>query len=146
MEEMRKEEAKAFGDLGIRLDRMHAVVSDARNNHKTLRVALAEAVLLYQQAADCREAINTINTAMERQNGAAQCACHVDNRRRPEVIKKDRHAQTATCVTKSIAVQTDLASESKGRVNQSTSKQTPKDKGKREASASPQAEKIIRPA
>lgn len=106
-QQMRKEEAKAFSELGSRLDRMHAIVSDARNIHKTLRDALTESVLLYQQMADSREAISTINTAMERENRETQGACYIDSKRRPVTTKKDRHVQTTTCVNKSIAVQTD---------------------------------------
>lgn len=58
---LRMEEELAFVSLGNKLSTMNSIVTDARNIHKTIRDNLAQAVALYQQLRENREAIAICN-------------------------------------------------------------------------------------
>ena len=57
LERLKIEEEKAFVSLGNKLSAMNTIVCDARNIHKTVKDNLMQAVALYQQIRENREAI-----------------------------------------------------------------------------------------
>lgn len=68
--QLKMEEELAFVNLGNKLNAMNAVVTDAKNIHKSIRDNLMQAVALYQQLRENREAIALINITETPQNKA----------------------------------------------------------------------------
>lgn len=61
---LKREESKAFIELGKKLDAVDEVLKTANNVHKSIRTNIVSAMALYRQLRECREAI-TINPLLQ---------------------------------------------------------------------------------
>lgn len=63
LQQLENEETEAFTELGKRVGIIEGVVRDANNIHKTIRDAITEAVIFYQQMQDYRPALTKAREA-----------------------------------------------------------------------------------
>lgn len=89
-------EEQAFVKLGSKLSTMNSIVSEAKNIHKTIRDNLMQAVALYQQLRENREAIALSNVIGDSQKYSDIQTENKEVQTEIEVIPKAKQKRTAS--------------------------------------------------